>query len=611
MIEEEKILPKDWKIIKLSAAGKIISGGTPSTTTPEYWNGNINWVSPADLTGYKKIKISKGAKSITELGLQKSSARLMPKGSVLFSSRAPIGYVAIAGEELATNQGFKNIIPNENFLSEFLYYFLKASKQKAENAASGTTFKEISLSKFSELEIPLPPKPTQQAIVSKIEELFSELDRGIEKFKTAQQRLKTYRQAVLKWAFEGKLTSKKGEWKNVRLGDIANAIDPQPSHRTPPVVTNGVPFVSIKDFDSEEDKIDFTHARKVSKDVLKEHVERYKLEIGDFVIGKIGTIGKPVRIVLPQDYCLSANIVLIQPRKVSATYLYYFFQSTFIEKAFTVGMKATTQAAFGIQKVRELRIELPHEEEQNKIVQEIESRLSVADKMEESISQNLQQAEALRQSILKKAFEGRLLPAETQAVEVKKAKIIPIERKILAAKLIYLQHEKRHFGLTNFQKLLYLVENFAEVEYETNFLQETAGPYDRFFTQAFRKEMKENKWFSEEQKGIITKFVPEENVGSIISKYAQYFRNKSQKIVFAIQQLQGKSTHDAELIATLYAVWNNRLIKKKPIKIGLLIEDFYNWSPKKKEQFQKEEIENTYKWLRMIKLVPSGFGPAI
>ena len=138
-------------------------------------------------------------------------------------------------------------------------------------------------------------------------------------------------------------------------------------------------------------------------------MDRYKLEIGDFVIGKIGTIGKPVRIVLPQNYTLSANIVLIQPRRVDTTYLYYFFQSSLIEKEFTAGMKATTQAAFGIQKVRELRIELPSIEEQKDIVQVLESRLSVADKMEESITQSLQQAEALKQSILKKAFEGKLI----------------------------------------------------------------------------------------------------------------------------------------------------------------------------------------------------------
>jgi type I restriction enzyme, S subunit len=303
---------------------------------------------------------------------------------------------------IAGADGVKVLKAKDNIDSKFLFYSLFT--RKIEDKGYARHFQLLEKELF-----PFPPKPTQLAIVSKIEELFSELDKGIENLRVAQQQLKTYRHSVLKWAFEGKLTERKGIWENVRLGDVANAIDPQPSHRTPPIVQNGVPFVSIKDFDSGLDKIDFTHARRVSPSVLKEHLERYELEIGDFVIGKIGTIGKPVRIVLPQDYCLSANIVLIQPRKISTTYLYYFFQSNLIEKAFTAGMKATSQPAFGIQKVRELRIELPSEEEQRNIVQEIEGRFSVADKMEENISQSLQQAEALRQSILKKAFEGRLV----------------------------------------------------------------------------------------------------------------------------------------------------------------------------------------------------------
>ena len=208
-------LPIGWELLKLKDVGKIISGGTPSTAIPEYWTGEINWISPADLTGYKKKTINKGVKSISALGLVKSSARLMPKGSVLFSSRAPIGYVAIAGAELCTNQGFKSIVPNTNVNNEYLYYFLKASKQKAEEVASGTTFKEISLSKFADLEIPMPPLSIQKEIVSKIEELFSELDKGIENLRLAQEQLKIYRQSVLKGAFEGKLTE---EWRNKKKG---------------------------------------------------------------------------------------------------------------------------------------------------------------------------------------------------------------------------------------------------------------------------------------------------------------------------------------------------------------------------------------------------------
>ena len=129
-----------WEVLTLGDVGEIISGGTPSTSVAEYWGDEINWISPSDLTGYKKKTIKKGAKSITKLGLKNSSARLMPEGSVLFSSRAPIGYVAIAAEELSTNQGFKSIVPHDFISSEYLYYFLSASKQKAENFQASLNF---------------------------------------------------------------------------------------------------------------------------------------------------------------------------------------------------------------------------------------------------------------------------------------------------------------------------------------------------------------------------------------------------------------------------------------------------------------------------------------
>jgi type I restriction enzyme, S subunit len=400
-------LPKDWKWVKLGEVCNTTSGGTPSRRETKYYSGNIPWVKSGELD---KGIITDTEEKITEEAIKSSSAKVFPKGTLLIALYgATIGKLAFLGVDAATNQAICGIYQNEKIDSNFLYNYLFYKKQKLVNQGIGGAQPNISQTILKGLDIPLPPKPTQQAIVSKIEELFSEIENGIKSLFTAHQQLKTYRQSVLKWAFEGRLTERKEKWKNVRLGDVANAIDPQPSHRTPPVVDYGVPFVSIKDFDSELDKIHFTYARRVSQNVLNEQLERYKLEIGDFVIGKIGTIGKPVRIVLPQNYCLSANIVLIQPRKISTTYLYYFFQSNLIEKAFTAGMKATTQAAFGIQKVRELRIELPNDEEQKNVVQEIESRLSVADKMEESINQSLQQAEALKQSILKKAFEGKLI----------------------------------------------------------------------------------------------------------------------------------------------------------------------------------------------------------
>jgi len=116
----KKELPKGWKWTTLGEIGEVASGGTPSTKIAQYWNGSIGWITPADLSGYEGKYIGKGRKNISIEGLNKSSARLLPKGTILFSSRAPIGYVAIAKNELATNQGFKNLIPSKFIFNEYV-----------------------------------------------------------------------------------------------------------------------------------------------------------------------------------------------------------------------------------------------------------------------------------------------------------------------------------------------------------------------------------------------------------------------------------------------------------------------------------------------------------
>jgi len=191
-MEDSWDIPESWEWTEIKSIGLVVSGGTPSTKEPSYWGDEINWISPADLTGYTNKTISKGAKSITEKGLENSSAKLMPAGSVHFSSRAPIGYVAISSESLCTNQGFKSLVPAQGIFNEYLYYFFKAAKHLAEERATGTTFREISGTAFGKLPFPLAPHNEQLRIVAKIEELFSELDKGIESLKAAREQLKVY-----------------------------------------------------------------------------------------------------------------------------------------------------------------------------------------------------------------------------------------------------------------------------------------------------------------------------------------------------------------------------------------------------------------------------------
>lgn len=171
-------IPEKWKWVRLSAVGEIVGGGTPKTGVSEYWDGDISWITPADLGKNSDQTIYSGAKLITQKGLDKSSAKLMPKGSIVYSSRAPIGHIAVAGTELCTNQGCKSFVPDTKFIStEWAYYILIARTGDIQSRASGTTFKEISGKGMGETWISLPPLPEQRRIVAKVEELMAQVDR--------------------------------------------------------------------------------------------------------------------------------------------------------------------------------------------------------------------------------------------------------------------------------------------------------------------------------------------------------------------------------------------------------------------------------------------------
>lgn len=554
------------------------------------------------------------------------------KDDILFSTvRTYMRNIAVVENEIYNGQiassGFCVIRGDRKLIvPKFMFYYVLSQKflQPLNDLQTGSSYPAVRDKDVFNQPFPLPPKSTQQAIVAKVEELFSELDKGIELLKTAQQQLKTYRQAVLKWAFEGKLTN-----KNVRDGELPEGWNITSITELVEKDKNALkagPFGSSlkKEFYVKTGYKIYGQEQVINGDPFYGdyyiNEQKYhelitcKIKPNDILISLVGTVGK---VLLLPDNCEPGIInprlikISLNTKKYIPLFFKYYFESAIVKSFYSREAKGTTMDVLNLGIIKTIPFPFCSTNEQIAIIQEIESRLSVADKTEETINQSLQQAEALRQSILKKAFEGKLVATDTIETTKETAKVIPLERKVLAGKIIHLLYDDKYFGLTKFQKILYLVENFVEVPYETNFIQERAGPYDKEFTIAFRKEMQEKDWLQEEQKGKITKFTPGDSIGSLIKDYAVYFREKGKQIVFVIQQLKDKSTHESELIATLYAVWNNRLIKKKPVKIDLLVEDFFNWSPKKKEEFQPEEVVATFKWMKQIKFVPSGFGKVI
>ena len=230
-----------WKKLKISDCAEVVCGGTPSTSKSEYWDGNISWITPKDLSNYNSVYISKGNRNISELGLNNSSAKLLPKNTILLTTRAPIGYIAIAKNELSTNQGFKSLIMKNGNIPEFFYYLLKNNIEIIKNLGNGTTFMEVNSASLKNLELPIPPLEEQKKIAS----ILSSLDDKIELNNRMNKILEETAQTIFKeWFINFNFPNEKGKpykksggkmieselgeipesWKVGTIGDIANIV---------------------------------------------------------------------------------------------------------------------------------------------------------------------------------------------------------------------------------------------------------------------------------------------------------------------------------------------------------------------------------------------------
>ena len=264
-------LPANWKKLKIEDCADIIGGGTPSTKKKEYWDGNISWITPKDLSNYNSRYISRGSRNISEKGLKYSSARLLPKNSVLLTTRAPIGYLAISKKELATNQGFKSLIMKNGNVPEFFYYLLKNNIAKLLQYASGTTFMELNATNLKSIEFYIPEVAEQKRIAS----ILSSFDDKIELNNKTNKILEKMAQTIFEEWFinfnfpnaNGKPYKKSGGeminselggipkgWKILTLKDIVNIVKGKKPTATSDKITKKftMPYLTIDCYNNEK-----------------------------------------------------------------------------------------------------------------------------------------------------------------------------------------------------------------------------------------------------------------------------------------------------------------------------------------------------------------------
>lgn len=247
----------EWKEVTLGEIGTIVGGATPATKNTSFYDGNIPWLTPKDLSVNGNKYIFRGERNITEAGFKSCSCKMLPKGSVLFSSRAPIGYVAIAANDMCTNQGFKSVIPNEETDSEFLYYLLKYNKDNIASQGSGTTFAEVSGKTMKDIEVVVPKEKEDQCRIASI---LSSLDRKIELNNKINADLEEMAQAIFKNWFVDFEPFKDGKfvdselgmipegWKVISLNEILDNVSGY-SYKGSELQSSNIAMATIKNFE--------------------------------------------------------------------------------------------------------------------------------------------------------------------------------------------------------------------------------------------------------------------------------------------------------------------------------------------------------------------------
>jgi len=182
-----------WKDTTLGEVSEVVGGGTPSTSIPEYWDGEIVWLTPTEITSQDGKYVADSIRKISKLGFKNSGAQMLPIGSVILTSRASVGFAAISGVELCTNQGFQSLVPNNSVEAKFLMYWIQQNRSEFESRSAGSTFKEISKSNVKSIKLSLPPLHEQKRIV----DLISSVDSYIEALRVHLERAKKSRNAVL------------------------------------------------------------------------------------------------------------------------------------------------------------------------------------------------------------------------------------------------------------------------------------------------------------------------------------------------------------------------------------------------------------------------------
>jgi type I restriction enzyme S subunit len=386
----------DWVVVKLDDIAQIVNGTTPDTSNGEYWGGDIVWITPKDLGKLDGKEVYSSERLITKAGFNSCNLSLIPRDSIVLSTRAPIGYIAINKVELCFNQGCKGIIASEYVDNNYLFYFLFQSKNELENLGSGATFKELSTEKIKAFEIILPPISEQKRIADIIKTKLQ----AVEKVKKAMNEQLELMKLLFLSYLQKVLSNKK--WNHIRLGDVCEFIGGSQPPKSTFVYSpqkGYIRLVQIQDF-RKDDAVVYIHCETAKR----------IFGIDDIMIGRYGPPVFQILRGLEGAY----NVALMKAKPINENilnknYLFYLLQEKTLQNA-VINQSQRSAGQSGVDKefLKKQVVYIPDIKTQKIIAEKIDKYKVKVGVLINLIKDQLSYIETLQSSILRQVFRGEL-----------------------------------------------------------------------------------------------------------------------------------------------------------------------------------------------------------
>ena len=394
-----------WRVVPLGEVCSVVNGGTPQSTVPDYWGGDVNWLTPKDMGQMDGRHIAETPRKITRFGLDNCSARMVPPGSVIMSTRAPIGHLAMNDVPMAFNQGCRGMVPGKHLDPVFLFHVLSANIGALNDLGTGTTFKELSASALKAFPIPLPPLDEQKRIVAVLDEAFEGLSRARA---NAEANLADARE-VLENGINSLIASDPNAVETV-LGALCSFENGDRGKNYPgrkAFVPTGVPFINAGHLLNgpidwaEMNYIPLEHFHRLSNGKVKQ---------GDLLFCLRGSLGKFGVVDSDEPGAIASSLVIVRPKRdrLHPSYLATYFKSKRCKDMIAEFENGAAQPNLSAKNLAAFKITLPSVLHQEKVVAqmtELEEKVGI---LVQLYKDQLSELDVLRQSLLQKAFSGEL-----------------------------------------------------------------------------------------------------------------------------------------------------------------------------------------------------------